>query len=727
MIITQWNRNPKGEIIYSAVIQGSTAGLKDLLADKQMSDLDLSDMMHTYSTLSIVDSWGGLTAFPNPNSIGNSRTYWTNPLTGLEYTKPFALGTGYVYANIDYAERFVDEAYNQDYGKMKVQNLRPQVYAAEYLRRILKNVGYTFEVQGNPENIEKFNRLIVPSTSADMFVQKTGVQVQHSKGIAQTMTVTNTNAGMYHIANPLLKYPDEKKDVMPLCFKTYPIINNDLMTGTINKPYPWQDTFNGVTNSNLNLRWNNVFRITKDMKTSVQVNLNHSVTNLNTSGAVQYYTFQLVKRTGTFENENDSTSYDDWEVIGEVRKSVNYIAPTNGVYTPQIQNVQLIAEGVELFRMEEIMVRLVVDYDSWVAVSIPSDAGFIRIAKDTFSTMVSTARIGDKIIPQAPSDLTQFDFLRSLLLMMNMYCYTTKDNNKHLILKCYDDFYAMASPAYLTSTALNYTDKIDYSKNIEAKSNINLPKKYTLSFAEDSDFLNEKYKSLHNEVYGTLKFNDSYGTADEKKIEIKFAPTPPTRIDGVDRIMNFFTAEEVSLAGKKKMQVKPRILIYSGVFACSNYAMYDEIYPSTSVHWQPQLVTNTRWYALASTYWFRNNEAIQNSPLNVNGTAKQPVPKDDLMFAKPKSFFFNVDTNYTNLIKNGFQDHYVNQISELTNGNVFTLTCQARLDSFIIANLDLQQPIFIDMGAQGYSYFKILSVEYGGQNSTSKLQLQKIV
>lgn len=713
LVVTSWKVTKNSIVVYQATIQGSSAGLKGLIGDKLMTDLDLSDMTHTYSALAIVDSWGGKTT--GANSIGNSRTYWRYP-SNVSYTKPFELGVGYVYGLIDYGEKFVYDRYNVDYSLVKLQNFRPQVYAKEFLNRILADVGYTFEVKGSPSFKEKFNRLIVPDTTTDLFSKDKGVKVRMNKTTLSSFNGYYSLGNRYTVGSPLVYYPNENQYVLPIQFDSIQNIDYNLIK--IGDRFPWQNTFNGVNTGATSTRDNNLFFVTRDFKTSVKCFANINVVNQSPTSATESYSLQLVKRKGDVQSGNDDESYGEFEVIAEKQMIVPYGSSF-------IQGVTLDVEGVEFFRGEEFMFRIKMSSTSNIALYVTSGTYF-QLGKDANAEVLKTAKLGDLIVPKAPMDLKQFDFFKSLLLMMNMYCYTNKDNPKHLYLQTYDDYYATSSPLLLPTTAIDISRRIDLSKGLEVKTNINLPKSYAFTYADDGDYLNERYKSLHNEAYGSKKFSDSYGTGSEKKIELVFAPTPPAMIDNVDRLMSFFTAEEVSLLGKKKMNVKPRILFYSGVYGCNQYTISDELWNLGGNNWLPSTAISTRFYPVCSSYLFRSDEDIHNTPFNTNGIPKILVPVDDLMFGKPKTYFFQPTTNYLNLSANGYSNYYINQVSELTNPNLITLTASVVFEANMIHNLDLSQPVFIELEGKGYGYFKIITLEYGGQNIPSKVTLLKI-
>jgi hypothetical protein len=62
-----------------------------------------------------------------------------------------------------------------------------------------------------------------------------------------------------------------------------------------------------------------------------------------------------------------------------------------------------------------------------------------------------------------------------------------------------------------------------------------------------------------------------------------------------------------------------------------------------------------------------------------------------------------------------------------TNANITYLECEAYLNENDINQLDLSVPIFIDLGINGHSYWKVLSINYTNNGRSSTVQLQKII
>lgn len=725
--------NSNGSIIYDCAISGSIAGIKDELKDKQLSDLDLSDMRHTYNYNSIIDSWGGKTN--GIFTIGQSRTFWKDT-NGNTVIKPFSKGTGYVYvSSIDYGMKFAFDENNTKLNLQRMQNLKPQVYGAELLKRVLANIGYTYEIQGSPTLVDRFNSVIIPDNTPDTWTILDGIRIRHYLDTSTSLFMMDINQyppqPSYTTATTLVRYPAEKIATLPLPMPGEPGYSPSDMIIPSPIKFPYQNNFNGAIYNSSTPRQNNVFRINRDMKTSLRVSLFATVKNLSLEGIEQSFSLQLVKRdsplsapnSSTYPPENDSTSYDDWTVVREQNIIVKHLPFVNGVAPNQFFNVFFEMEELELTRKEEFMFRIKMNY--YQRLSIILTSGWFTMGKDENSKMAVTIKNGDTITPRAPMNLTQYDYFKDLLKIFNLYCYSERQNPKHLILKTYNDYYAKASPINVKNTALNISNRLDISKGYEIKSNLSIPKNYIFKYTEDSDFLNDSYKKMFNEAHGTLKFNDSLGTGDTKTIELKFAPSPLAKIDGQEKYSCFFTKDEVNIK-KAKMQVKPRILFYSGVFGASLYSIADEVWQNHIDLWQPVPLNTLAYYSIASPYYFSANQSIHGTPFNANGVPNKPVPIDSLNFNNPKGYFFATDNNYITLTSNIFSNYYSNQIAELINPNLHTLTINVKLDSFSIGELTLDTPVFIDVNGS-YSYYKILSIEYMGSDMSSKMTLQKIV
>ncbi len=535
MLVTEVDVDKNGNISYQVTITGKVAQLKTELGDKTLSDLNLNDMQHTYGILPIIDSWGGNNA--GPNAVGNSRTYWTDLDIGDAFIKPYEDGTGYIYPTIDYGEKFLADSANVDYTTFKIQNYRPGVWVKEYFDRIFDDSGFSYEIKGSPDFISKFNKIFVPDSAETLTSIQKGSQGQINNNDTQLILVNNPfdMSG----ANPV-HFEDSDSWVFPLKLANTVVSNYIELDSQL---FPNAQPFNNISVPDAQ-RANNLIRVKKNFNSDGLVEVTGQLYQNNTALDGQKYSVQVVRRTrlapGTEDTKNDSGI---WEVLGEQTFTSQY-----GVAQTFNASIQLPAKDYSIDQQLQVRI-LIKEENSLIDCNVTSVS--IQFAKDEDSLSNAQIGVGDLIVPKAPENVNQFDFIKSVANLFNLYIYNQKENPKHLIFENYDNYYGFTTADNIKDNALNWTNKLDYSQGMKMKSNVAIPKKYLFTFKDDSDYVNETYKGKYDEVYGSFNFNDSNGFSDEKKVELIFSPTPSIQIAGTDKLLPYLVSGGISLLDKK--------------------------------------------------------------------------------------------------------------------------------------------------------------------------------
>ena len=122
--------------IYEIGLYGETANLFKTLGDSELTDLDFSDLNHTWDSTNITDSW----------------TF-----------SETADGTGYYYPFIDYGQNFERQNTAPASFLYNIEDFYPAIYLKEYVDRIFLNAGFTYESNFlNGANGSIFKQLVVP-------------------------------------------------------------------------------------------------------------------------------------------------------------------------------------------------------------------------------------------------------------------------------------------------------------------------------------------------------------------------------------------------------------------------------------------------------------------------------------------------------------------------------------------------------------------------------------
>lgn len=658
----------KGTINYSTVITGKFIEFKSIIQEKMLGDLDMSDLKHRYTKDNIQKSW-------------DTSIEVFNPSTSTYSTVPFSKGNGYIYPYIDYGTKFMiadNNVTNSDESKFHALNFRPAVYAKEYIKKIFSQPelnGWSYEVKGSPEFQDKFNSLIIPHSEAEFQHTYSGFNLAFQKPAAFTQTQSTSDYSWNKVRNLLNISQANSISINPFI---------------IVQP--------GFTNVLLVKRF-----VTTDAL--ITINISNFVNPYNRQLKVKG---QLVERT-----LSSDFIHNGWESVAEVEFDV---LPSETI-TSKTLNINI---GERTYQQgKTLAVRLLIEhpfifggttpiYATGITYTIDSViASFPKDTSTTFKTNVQHSLSGnpDEVSPVPPANIKQFDFLKSIMSLMNLYAYTDKMNPKQLILQKYDDYYALTGHEVIKTTALNWTNKID-SDNFKIISNLTLPKNYIFTYKDDNDWINADYKKKHNKTFGSFTFTDALGVVDSKKVELIFSPTPLITPVGTRRIFPaLYTLESEN---KKAIKTNIRILYYNGLKPCAEYTILSDVLTDGS--WTTnELFHSTQQYPQVSTYFY-------------DETGK---PIEDLNFGRSNEYYISINEDYLN-VSHAYSTYYSNQITEITNINVFTVEADVFLNEIDITNLDLRVPVFIDLGTLGYSYFKVLSVEYYDNKSKSKVLLQKI-
>jgi hypothetical protein len=726
LFITEIKTDRNGGIIYNANIIGSFINFKTILGDRQMTDLDLRDMEHTYSALAVLDSWGGNTG--TIDAVGNSRTYWTNQVTGVPYTKPFEFGLGYVYASIDYGEKFKLVSANKTYDTFKLQNYRPAVYTREYFNRIITGAGFTYELLGSPDFIARFNKMITPDSREKMEWLQLGTAGTFSTGAVTLMFQTGTdptqvynwttydnddpndpNAGLYSLAVPVINLTNTNEFERDGQFYPKSFLGSPVPDAQRDKLF---------------------IRAKKDIRIAARVRATGHILLHSTTYSEMTYYVQLVRRA---RPEGDYAETDiggpgfgspgviTFEVLAEQGFTVQ-----NNVDTPY--SVDFKTQPVQFNQGDQLHIRIVTlsfvnsanVYITTMNLDLPATVG------DLYNVEV---QVGNKTVPQAPEGMTQFEYVKSVINSLNLYVFTNKDQPRHLIMQTYDDYYALTSPSIIKTTALDWTNKIDLSKGFTIKSNLSQPKKYLFTFAEDSDYLNALYKSRTGRVYGDFKFSDSLGFTDQKPVQLSFAATPPAQIPGREkRFIPIITSGGISLDKKERMKTKPRLLYFSGVYYDKDApGVYEDFWNtaggvvSNPGVWETDFIFSVPWYALCGNYLFSDSNDIYHP---ATSKTTDLIPIYDIHFAPPLVYFFTTNVGYTSVPTH--YAYYRQQTTELTNPNLHTIILGVHLNEIDINNLSLKTPVLVNLGEHGYAYYKVILLSYTNANKITNVTLQKI-
>jgi hypothetical protein len=179
---------------------------------------------------------------------------------------------------------------------------------------------------------------------------------------------------------------------------------------------------------------------------------------------------------------------------------------------------------------------------------------------------VGTALVGDTCVMRGNApDMKQIDFLTSIQKMFNLVFVADRSLPNTLKIEPLIEYIG-------SGNTLDWTDKLDISKDISYYSTVDLQKsKFSFTYSEDGDYYNSLYKD-NGHIFGTYQVSENdfeiineFATGEEK-VELSFAPTPCVQIPGTDCLVPTFLNAQGDF-----VQPKPRILYYFAQFFVNVY------------------------------------------------------------------------------------------------------------------------------------------------------------
>lgn len=668
----------EGNVQYQAIIASPYIEFGQALGEKKLEDLDMSDLKHHYS-ISVME---------------NSAEICTERHNGTTFENvAFEMGKGYFYPYGDHGVNFKSETHNSNRHNpyVHIENMRPAVFVREYFDRIFAQSeleDFTYEVKGEPSVVDAFNRLHIPNNVERMIAKNN----EKNFRLQKTDTLTATSATAAGNNNYFIGWT---KMEIPLN------LQSGLSLTTSENLLNYYGNYMGLTKA--------VMRVERTFTCDGYLRAKFS-TLQNLQNATIKWRVELCQRDHVPSNATEFNHGHLWNVISS---STITLSP---LQTLTNQTIQFDIGETTFEANKQVMVRIISEDGTYYPLLVPYAVNFtlteleLSLPKNQISGLITMDIMeGDVVTPQPPVEVRQIEFIKNIMYLFNFYAYTEKHNPKHIIFQTHDEFYALCDPAIMHTTAVDWTFKVDWTRKMSSPSNLSLPKKYLFSFKQDEDYFSKMHKDLRGTGYGDLTFNDAYGVTDTKKLELIFSPTPAVEYEGRRRIHHCLHKYD---SGKPKAY-KPniRVLFYNGLKNCQAFTLAKD--KQTNTGWDIQILKqNITRYACATEFLY--GAGLDNM-----------TPIQALYFGQPIFINVGITTPYENL-PNIFSQRYMNLVSNLTDENMRIVECYVFLNESDVP-VDLRTPVFIDFGgSRGNAYFKVLKVEYYGNDQPSLVQLQKI-
>lgn len=665
----------KGVFYYKVVITDAVIDLMKVTQDALLEEIDLTHLTHRYFIDTITQSWSQQTQ------------RWNG--TTFSYT-PYQKGSGYYYGYIFYGTTASGVA---TFSNINVLNYRPQIYVREIFDRIITVgvTGYSWELRAGSGVTNRFNSLVVPDNREKMSTrvggfQETAYMCGSQSGLSSWYIPSQNhfNDGVYH---------DGRVDR----FHTWRMAKMSCKSATGSS---------NISLLSLNNAPNNAWRDTQyclwNISTDINCEAEWGVTfTYSTSNRVQL-TFDLVERD--YSADPSGRNEEGWSSVSSWPGNTQFNTLSG---TGSITFVRSVPKR-DYLTAKQYAIRLYTFSDyawnptHWGHGDIYVSSSYLKLPQNANSSNIVNVPYNTIIKPQLPENVKQYEFMKSIMLMFNLYAYVEKERPKHIIFQTRDDFYAYCNADNLVGSAIDWSNKIVYDNDWTKSFNVTIPKSYKYTYKDDKDYINEDYKKNYNETYGTLKFNDTYGVSEEKKIELLFSPSPLVITDSRHYPM---------IRGGDDTQAKPtnsnvRILYANGIKDCINnpYNLLYDIHGGADIGTVSFHLTN---YGEVSEYY---------RPL--------VTPTDSLQFYLPKKVYFPFPISWAAL-PTLYDLFYQNQVTELTNSNLFSMNVKMYLSDFDISNFDFRTPIFISTDI-GNSYFRVLEISWKDSKTLANVKLQSL-
>jgi len=354
---------------------------------------------------------------------------------------------------------------------------------------------------------------------------------------------------------------------------------------------------------------------------------------------------------------------------GQVPKII-YSAPSNpsqyiNSFTSLVEFESWVVPG------DQIYIKLL----AYSAVNPPLDG--IRILKqDSFIYNKVNPTIYQGSIPYFGSfvnqDVKQADFFKSIVKAFNLYIEPSKDVPNRLRIEPRDDYYDSGG-------GKDWSSKIDISSPITEVLLGDLTNKTTnLTYKQDKDYLNEKYFSERERVFGDYKFTvDNDFVVGERKIELIFSPTQSTFVANTTQ---FIIPQIAKLGTNNSLQPTDMNIRMVQIFSGGT------IKNASSDSWVLQGVAQTSYPYVGMV------DAPFSGATSIN-------------FGVPDGYYYTGVSGETN--NNLFYNYWQNTLLEASDVDSRLITCRAFLTPADIATLDFRNKIYIDHIDSHGHYFRL--------------------
>jgi len=602
-------------ISYEVTIIGRVGNFINELGNKELTDLDMSSLNHTYDKATQVATWN------------------------------YPLTTDYVYPMINYDINYGGQGFSEQWD---VEDLFPAITAKKYIDEIFADAGYTYD--SDFFDSQYFENLIIPFSSKNFALTETVINNRIFNANTPEIQATGVPELYALEYNDNTSYDD---DIINNIVEVYDTSNiHSIVTGI------YTPNQNGFYNIEAMLQLQGEFTAPSTPAASYTLLgyiQGYIEINKYTSGGVFINTLDQVSFGVSKYNASVAPSATVTTLAAPTTPSQDYIymAITGGSNTTDITSLgnnnnsicnkyNINVSNIYLSANEQIKleIKYAVRKETAFGYSYGSpcwyvSAGVLRngpvngyklnILDGYFKNSVVNSGYTDgntiDMSSSIPLKVKQRDYFMSLVKMFNLYVQSDGQNDKNLLIEPRDDFF--------TNDIVDWTQKLDNSKEVTYLPMGALDSKdYLYTYKQDKDYYNKLYEETWSEIYGQRKYgitNDFI--KNEFKTEIIFSPTPSVGQAWYDRVIPTIIKYD-DKNGVQRTESNIRILQWSGLKntqQCWDYTdnsgVFDlrTTYPYAGMYNDPYTPTEDIGFGLTrEIYWadvFNNSITISNNNL----------------------------------------------------------------------------------------------------------------
>lgn len=419
------------------------------LAKVKLSELDMSEYNHLYTRANQLSNWAGnieLNGITTPNVVAGNYT-----------------GLGYYYGLIDYGyQRVTGDTF-------EVDQIPPQIFVYDILKHAFEYCGLSWS--STFLESQRFKRLLLAFEGGVL------PQIDSVASAFSSATMTEDNDGNGYLINQYIFgasgywasfYQYDPVDVTIVTDPSNQVQQTNAMQFVASSEGTFTINYYGDHQLDVNV---NLFN-TATLQYTVQLHI--FVDNSLVSNDIVYQDVILNFSTNQSININFTYSRDIYTLINqEIRCEVQLILNANSDPNASFEDMQ---------------------------VQLSSIGSNLDIIKKIQNLTAGAAINISTFLPQMDAGA----FFKGLVTMFNLYVKPNVDDPTIMEIEPLNDFYNSSSDA------INWTTKVDWSKDMSVIPTINYASKnYIFSWQMDEDYFNTKYRTDLGKEYGNFTISST--------------------------------------------------------------------------------------------------------------------------------------------------------------------------------------------------------------------------